>query len=97
MGNFYDEEGNPTAALRSAEKMIAEAEEEKDRRKVEQRKYPFCNSESSSGKARVWCSKRRYVLPFIPALIASRCLVSTIFFCYGVTFPSYSHYYVISF
>ncbi|XP_076816679.1 neuferricin-like [Clavelina lepadiformis] len=59
IGNFYDKNGQPTAALKNAESKIKSAMDVEKKRKEESKKYPMCNSESSAAKgSRVWCSNR---------------------------------------
>lgn len=61
VGRFYDENGNPTAALKEAEGFMIEAQKEKDLKAENDKKLPPCNSEWTQEKgSRVWCTKLRY-------------------------------------
>nr|XP_002126672.1 neuferricin-like [Ciona intestinalis] len=59
IGQFYDENGEPTEALKNANKLIAEAKQAKKQEDEENKILPMCNSESSAAKgSRVWCSTK---------------------------------------
>ncbi|KAG8587391.1 hypothetical protein GDO81_005651 [Engystomops pustulosus] len=57
IGHFYDEYGNPTKALEDALAAIDVGLKLKEKRHEENKQFPPCNSEFSSGISRVWCSK----------------------------------------
>ncbi|XP_075446102.1 neuferricin [Ascaphus truei] len=57
IGRFYDEDGNPTHALEDALAVIDMGLTLKEQRQEENKQFPPCNSEWSSGGSRVWCSK----------------------------------------
>ncbi|XP_075708967.1 neuferricin isoform X2 [Rhinoderma darwinii] len=57
MGHFYDDDGNPTKALEDALAVIDVGLRLKEQRHEENKQFPPCNSEFSSGTSRVWCSK----------------------------------------
>ncbi|XP_069828567.1 neuferricin [Dendropsophus ebraccatus] len=57
IGHFYDENGNPTKALEDALEVIDVGVKLKNQRHEENKQFPPCNSEFSSGASRVWCSR----------------------------------------
>ncbi|XP_053563477.1 neuferricin [Bombina bombina] len=57
IGRFYDEDGNPTKALEDALAVIDVGLKLKDQRQEENKQFPPCNSEWSSGISKVWCSR----------------------------------------
>ncbi|XP_007558006.1 neuferricin [Poecilia formosa] len=59
VGRFYDETGQPTAALLEVEASLAEGQKLKAQSEAEKILFPPCNAEwsSSTGK-RVWCSTK---------------------------------------
>uniref|UniRef100_A0A8C5MSV8 Neuferricin n=1 Tax=Leptobrachium leishanense TaxID=445787 RepID=A0A8C5MSV8_9ANUR len=57
IGRYYDENGNPTKALEDALTLIDIGLKLKEQRIDENKQFPPCNVESSSGSSRVWCSK----------------------------------------
>ncbi|XP_044142169.1 neuferricin isoform X5 [Bufo gargarizans] len=57
IGHFYDEDGDPTKALEDALTVIDVGLKLKEQRHEENKQFPPCNSEFSSGASKVWCSK----------------------------------------
>ncbi|CAH2302106.1 neuferricin isoform X1 [Pelobates cultripes] len=58
VGRFYDKKGQPTKALEDALAVIDIGLKLKEQRIEENKQFPPCNVESSSGISRVWCSNR---------------------------------------
>ncbi|NXX96632.1 NEUFC protein, partial [Centropus bengalensis] len=59
VGRFYDENGEPTEALRQAEAAIEEALKLQAEKEQEKQQFPPCNSEWSPARgSRFWCSKQ---------------------------------------
>lgn len=59
VGNFYDQEGKPTAVLHEAVRLMEEAHLAKDKQEEQKKKFPPCNSswKQNVGK-RLWCSDK---------------------------------------
>ena len=63
IGNFYDEDGNPTTALKEFKEGLKQAKKAKSQDEDDLRKYPSCNSEwSQASGSRVWCSDKRFLI-----------------------------------
>ena len=61
VGNFYDKDGKPTAALNKVGESVEAAKLEKELEDDDNKRFPPCNSEwSSAAGSRVWCSDKRY-------------------------------------
>lgn len=59
VGRFYNENGQPTEALREVEELLAEGQRLKSQSEAEKVRFPACNSEWSTGRGgRVWCSTK---------------------------------------
>ncbi|KAI1903737.1 hypothetical protein AGOR_G00030300 [Albula goreensis] len=85
IGRYYSENGEPTAALRQVEEMLAEGLRQKAQAQAESKRFPSCNSAwSADSGGRVWCStksggvQRSWVgVPrklFTPGSSGSRCV-----------------------
>lgn len=80
-GKYYDEQGQPTAALTAVEEMLAEAERQAAKEKEEMNKWPTCNSKWQKGKGSTfWCSEPEPRVPrnFTRADRNNRCACVTI-------------------
>ncbi|XP_039249473.1 neuferricin-like [Styela clava] len=59
IGNFYDANGQPTAALREAQNKMMEARKLKAKEEEHEKLFPRCNSEwTQETGSRVWCSTK---------------------------------------
>eukprot|EP00062_Callorhinchus_milii_P024638 gi/632984759/ref/XP_007909304.1/ PREDICTED: neuferricin [Callorhinchus milii] len=57
VGSYYDQDGEPTPALRAVELAVAQGLKDKVKAEREARRFPPCNSEwSAATGGRVWCS-----------------------------------------
>ena len=60
IGRYYDNEGNPTEALKAAREKIKEGKKLKKDQEAFSKKFPGCNSKWSQDEgATVWCSQNR--------------------------------------
>lgn len=60
IGNFYDESGEPTTALRDTVEALKIAHAEKMEKENEKKRFPPCNSQSKKGEyRRLFCSQKR--------------------------------------
>lgn len=59
IGHFYDEDGNPTEALKKFDTMVQEREDEIANEKAFEKQYPPCNSRwAQQTGGEVWCSTK---------------------------------------
>jgi hypothetical protein len=60
IGYYYDEQGNPTKALLDAQTKFQEVDEEQAKEQAERRKFPGCNTSSSSSEkgVQLWCTEK---------------------------------------
>jgi len=58
IGNFYDEDGKETRAMRKVNRMVKEAARIEEEKKKDEERYPRCNTQwSSEGGGTVWCTE----------------------------------------
>lgn len=60
VGHFYDENGNPTAAMDEFENLLEQAKQKQKEDDEDLKRFPPCNSETKVGVSRrIWCSENR--------------------------------------
>lgn len=58
VGHFYDENGNPTAAMDEFENLLVQAKQKQKEDDEDLNRFPPCNSETKVGVSRrIWCSE----------------------------------------